>query len=51
MTKRQVEEVIRRYYDDNLKVLPAKAYCSLVFSNNTYEEFDDLITYIDEYVL
>ena len=51
MTKRQVEEVIRRYYDDNLKVLPAKSYCHLVFPNNTYEEFDNLITYIDEYVL
>ena len=51
MTKRQVEEVIRRYYDDNSNVLPAKAYCDLVFPNNTYEEFDNLITYIDEYVL
>ena len=51
MTKKQVEEVIRRYYDDNLKVLPAKAYCSLVFSNNTYEEFNNLIEYIYEYVL
>ena len=46
-----VEEVIRRYYDDNLKVLPAKAYCSLVFLNNTYEEFNSLIEYIYEYVL
>ena len=51
MTKKQVEEVIRRYYDDNLKVLPSKAYCDLTFPNNTYEEFDNLITYIDEYVL
>ena len=51
MTKRQVEEVIRRYHDDNLKVLPAKAYCDYSFKNNTYEEFDNLITYIDEYVL
>ena len=51
MTKRQVEEVIRRYHDDNLKVLPAKSYCHYSFKNNTYEEFDNLITYIDEYVL
>ena len=51
MTKRQVEEVIRRYHDDNANVLPAKSYCDLVFPNNTYEDFDDLITYIDEYVL
>ena len=51
MTKRQVEEVIRRYHDDNANVLPAKSYCDLVFPNNTYEEFDNLITYIDEYVL
>ena len=51
MTKEQVDEVIRRYHDDNSNVLPAKEYCSLVFLNNTYEEFDDLITYIDEYVL
>ena len=51
MTKRQVEEVIRRYHDDNSNVLPAKSYCDLVFPNNTYEEFDNLITYIDEYVL
>ena len=51
MTKRQVGEVIRRYYDDNANVLPANEYCSLVFLNNTYEEFNNLITYIDEYVL
>ena len=51
MTKRQVEEVIRRYYDDNLKVLPAENYCHYSFKNNTYEEFDSLIEYIDEYVL
>lgn len=51
MTKRQVEEVIRRYYDDNANVLPAKSYCDYSFKNNTYEEFDSLITYIDEYVL
>lgn len=51
MTKRQVEEVIRRYHDDNANVLPAKSYCDLTFPNNTYEEFDNLITYIDEYVL
>ena len=51
MTKRQVEEVIRRYYNDNANVVPAKVYCDLVFPNNTYEEFDDLLTYIDEYVL
>ena len=43
MTKKQVEEVIRRYYDDNANVLPAKSYCDLVFPNNTYEEFDNLI--------
>ena len=51
MTKKQVEEVIRRYYNDNANVVPAKVYCDLVFPNNTYEEFDDLLTYIDEYVL
>ena len=51
MTKKQVEEVIRRYHDDNANVLPAKEYCSLVFSNNTYEEFNNLIEYIYEYVL
>ena len=46
-----VEEVIRRYYDDNANVLPAKSYCSLAFSNNTYEEFNSLIEYIGQYVL
>ena len=51
MTKKQVEEVIRRYYNDESNVVPAKSYCDLVFPNNTYEEFDDLLTYIDEYVL
>ena len=51
MTKKQVEEVIRRYYDDNSNVVTGKAYCSLVFPNNTYEEFDNLIEYIYEYVL
>ena len=51
MTKKQVEEVIRRYYDDNANVLPAKSYCSLAFSNNTYEEFNSLIEYIGQYVL
>ena len=51
MTKKQVEEVIRRYYDDNANVLPAKSYCDLVFPNNTYEEFDNLIEYIGQYVL
>ena len=51
MTKKQVDEVIRRYYNDNLNVFPAKAYCDLMFLNNTYEEFDSLIEYIDEYVL
>ena len=51
MTKKQVDEVIRRYHDDNANVLPAKSYCSLVFSNNTYEEFNNLIEYIYEYVL
>ena len=51
MTKKQVDEVIRRYHNDNSNVLPAKSYCSLVFPNNTYEEFDNLIEYIYEYVL
>ena len=51
MTKKQVDEVIRRYHNDNANVLPAKSHCDLVFPNNTYEEFDDLITYIYEYVL
>ena len=51
MTKRQVEEVIRRYHDDNSNVVPAKSYCHYSFNNNTYEEFDDLIEYIYEYVL
>ena len=51
MTKRQVEEVIRRYYDDNSNVVTGKAYCDLVFPNNTYEEFNSLIEYIYEYVL
>ena len=51
MTKKHVEEVIRRYHNDNSNVLPAKAYCSLVFLNNTYEEFIYLIEYIYEYVL
>ena len=46
-----VEEVIRRYHDDNSNVVPAKSYCHYSFNNNTYEEFDDLIEYIYEYVL
>ena len=51
MTKGQVDEVIRRYHDDNANVLPAKSYCHYSFKNNTYEEFNSLIEYIYEYVL
>ena len=51
MTKEQVDEVIRRYHDDNANVLPAKSYCHYSFKNNTYEEFNSLIEYIYEYVL
>ena len=46
-----VEEVIRRYHNDNSNVLPAKSYCHYSFKNNTYEEFNNLIEYIYEYVL
>ena len=51
MTKRQVEEVIRRYHNDNSNVLPAKSYCHYSFKNNTPEDIIYICDYIYEYIL
>ena len=46
MTDDKVEEAIRRFKDDNEKVLPAKSYCNYVINNDNdlYEAVNNIIT-------
>lgn len=48
MSDEQIEEVIRRFNDDNIKVLPAKDYCDYVVNNegdfnNTIKRILDIL--------
>ena len=50
MNDLQVQEVLRRFEDDKLFVEPAKEYCDICMSNNTFEEAMDIVMTIGKIV-
>jgi guanylate kinase len=48
MGDEQVKEVVRRFEDDNKKVLPAKQYCDIVVNNDG--DFKDTINKILRFI-
>lgn len=45
-TDEQVNEMVRRYINDNANVLPGKFFCDYFFDNNTPKQIENIVRFI-----